>query len=93
MEIANSFGVETLGLVAGVCLIVAFMPQAWKAFKTHSVNDLSLSAFLLQATGVVLWIIYGVLAGSLALVITNSLCLIIYLCLIILILRYRPKRG
>jgi len=89
METGYSWLVEGLGLVAGACLIMAFLPQVWKVTKTRSVNDLSLSAFCLQSAGVVLWIIYGAIIGSRALVITNTLCLSIYLFLIIQIIRYK----
>ena len=92
METGNPFLVEVLGLAAGVCLIMAFLPQAVKIIKTRSAGDLSLSVFLLQSVGVVMWIVYGWLSKSLALVVTNSLCLSIYLVLIVLIIRYRKAK-
>ena len=89
MELTNSASVEALGLIAGAFLICAFLPQVIKVLRTRSARDLSLLTFLLQSTGVVLWIVYGLITGSLALVITNSLTMIIYITLIYLILRYR----
>ena len=75
----NSVWVEVLGLIAGAFLICAFLPQVIKVARTRSARDLSLLTFLLQSTGVVLWIVYGFITRSLALVVTNSLTMVIYL--------------
>ena len=60
-----------IGLAAGTCTTVAFVPQALKAWRTRSTKDVSLSMFVLMVTGIVLWLIYGALLGDLPLIVAN----------------------
>jgi uncharacterized protein with PQ loop repeat len=50
-----------IGLTAAVCTTAANLPQLKKAWVTGQTDDLSLKTLLLFGSGLVLWIIYGVL--------------------------------
>jgi MtN3 and saliva related transmembrane protein len=67
--------VETMGFAAGTLTTLAFLPQAVKTWKTKSADDISLAMFLLLVTGIILWIVYGVLLHSLPLIIFNGITL------------------
>lgn len=62
-----------LGLIAGSCTTIAFVPQAVKAWRTQSTADLSLGMFLLLFIGILLWLIYGVLIGDVPLIVANAI--------------------
>ena len=70
-----------LGILAGSLTTGSFLPQVIKAHQSHHTKDLSLSMFVILVFGVVLWIFYGVLIGSLPVILANSatLCLAVYL--------------
>lgn len=55
------FLIKAVGLVAGTGTTVSFLPQVIRIFRSSSTHDLSLSMFLIHSTGVVLWVVYGVL--------------------------------
>jgi len=62
---------DWIGYFAALCTTAAFFPQALKVWRTHRTEDLSLSMFLLFCTGVVLWLVYGLILGSTPLIIAN----------------------
>ena len=66
-----------LGLVAGCCTTLAFLPQVVKTWKTRSTGDISLGMFLVLVLGVALWLIYGALLGDLPLIAANGVTLVL----------------
>lgn len=60
-----------IGLTAGFCTTVAFLPQAIKTWKTKSAKDLSLGMYSIFCTGIILWLIYGFLINDLPVILTN----------------------
>lgn len=69
--------VDLLGYLAAFCTTVAFVPQAWKVYRTRQTNDLSLGMFGLFTTGVALWLAYGVLIASAPIYIANTFTLLL----------------
>ena len=68
---------DGLGLVAGACTTLAFLPQAIKTWKSRSASDLSLGTFLLLVSGLALWLCYGILLYNWPIILTNGLTLLI----------------
>lgn len=68
-----------IGLAAGFCTTVAFLPQAIKTWRTKSAKDLSLGMYLTFCTGVALWLTYGILISDLPIILTNVVTLILAL--------------
>lgn len=66
-----------IGLTAGFCTTVAFLPQAIKTWKTKSAKDLSLGMYSIFCTGIILWLIYGFLINDLPVILTNLASLIL----------------
>jgi MtN3 and saliva related transmembrane protein len=64
-----------LGLAAGFCTTLAFLPQVLKTWRTRSTADISLGMFLVMVLGIILWLIYGALLGDLPLIAANSVTL------------------
>ena len=54
-----------LGLIAGCLTTVSLVPQAWKVWRSRSAKDISLKMFIAFASGVSLWLVYGVMIGEL----------------------------
>lgn len=68
---------EIVGIVAGICTTASFVPQVIHTWRTRSVADISLRMYLLLCLGVSLWLVYGVLVGSLAVVLANAVTLVL----------------
>lgn len=66
-----------IGLTAAVCTTAANLPQLKKAWVTGQTDDLSLKTLLLFGSGLVLWIIYGVLQKDVIIMLANGISLLI----------------
>lgn len=83
--------VEILGIIAGTLTTTSFLPQLIKIIKTKSAKDLSLGMFIIFTTGILLWLIYGILTKTLAIIIANSITFLIASTILILKVRYDKK--
>jgi MtN3 and saliva related transmembrane protein len=81
--------IEILGLVAGTITSVTFLPQVIKIWQTKSAKDLSLLMLLLLMLGVVLWLIYGLVVMSAAIIYTNSMVLAMSLIMLYFKLKFK----
>lgn len=79
--------IEFIGLIAAVLTTSAFIPQVIKTKKTRSVENLSLTMYLVMFTGVVLWFIYGIYIKSNAIILANG----VTAWLILMLLNYKFK--
>ncbi len=70
--------IETLvGFVAAFCTTVSYVPQVKKCWQTGSTGDLSLKMLMTLATGIALWVVYGVMKGDMVIIIANSVSLLL----------------
>ena len=77
-----------IGLLAAVCTAAANFPQLRKAWLSRQTDDLSLKMLLLLASGLGLWIVYGVIHEDIVIVLGNSISLVMVSALVYLKLRY-----
>ncbi|HWV52416.1 MAG TPA: SemiSWEET transporter [Pseudorhodoplanes sp.] len=80
--------VMLIGLAAAVCTTLAYAPQVIKAWRTRQTKDISLGMFVLMVTGVVLWLVYGVLIGDVPLIVANLVTLSLAGTILVLKLRH-----
>lgn len=78
---------ELVGLVAGALTTSAFLPQVWRIWKTRSTKDISLGMYVVFVTGVGLWLIYGLLIGSLSVIAANAVTFVLALFILVMKLR------
>jgi len=65
------------GSSAAALTTIAFIPQAWKVWRTRHTADISLGMYILFTLGVVLWLAYGIQIESWPIVIANSVTLLL----------------
>ena len=82
---------DVIGSAAGTLTTVAFIPQVVRAWKTGSVEDLSLWMLLAFTTGVGLWAAYGVVTHAVPLITTNGLTFV--LAMMLLVMKLRGSRS
>ena len=85
----QELAINIVGVAAGMCSMVSFIPQIDKILKTKSAEGVSLKMFSVTVTAFVLWTIYGVLLGSWPIAVSNAVCL----CLSLTIVTLRLKLG
>ena len=81
--------IEILGLVAGTITSITFLPQVVKIWQTKSAKDLSIMMLLLLMLGVVLWLVYGLVVMSTAIIYTNSMVLAMSLIMLYFKLKFK----
>lgn len=69
--------VTLIGLAAATLTTIAFLPQVIKTWKSQSAKDLSFGTFSIFSTGIILWLIYGLLIGDLPIIFANSVTLLL----------------
>lgn len=80
---------ELIGLLAGCCTTAAFVPQVWRVWARKSAEDVSLAMFCVFATGVLLWLAYGLIVSSPSVIVANLATLVLAVTLVMLTVRYR----
>ena len=78
---------EIIGYMAAFLTTIAFVPQAYKIYKTNETKDLSLSLFIIFSLGVFMWLIYGIILESVPMILANIITL--FLSLYILYKKFR----
>ena len=66
-------GTTVLGLIAATITTSSFLPQAIQTIRSKNTKDISLGMYSLLTTGVLLWLIYGVMTKDLPLLIANGI--------------------
>jgi MtN3 and saliva related transmembrane protein len=80
---------EWVGLVAGSCTMIAFLPQVVKTWKTKSAKDLSLGMFSIFTFGVGMWLAYGIMRNDWPIILANLMTLCFAATLLYFKLRWR----
>lgn len=83
--------VELLGFLAGTLTTLAFLPQVVKTWRSKSAKDLSMGTLSMICSGVLLWLIYGILAEDLPITVANAVTLVFVLTAFALALIYRSN--
>jgi MtN3 and saliva related transmembrane protein len=81
--------IKLIGLVAGFCTTVSFLPQVIKTWKEKSAEGLSLGMFSVFCIGVLLWLVYGIILQDPAIILSNLITLLLASTLLFFKLRFK----
>jgi len=82
-----------IGFFSGFCTTVAFVPQAYKVWKTKSTKDISLWMFLIFTIGVASWLVYGVLTNNLPIIFANIVTLFLAFVILVAKIKFNWSLG
>lgn len=80
--------ITLVGLFAAACTTSAFLPQAIKTIRTKKTRDLSLRMYILQITGNISWLTYGLLTMNIPIILADSVTSVLVMTILILKLKY-----
>jgi MtN3 and saliva related transmembrane protein len=80
---------DLIGSIAATCTTVAFFPQVLQLWRTRDARAISLPMYLIFTTGVVFWLIYGLMITSWPIIIANIVTLTMTLLVIGMKLRFK----
>lgn len=82
---------EAIGLVAGLFVAAAYVPQVFRVWRLKDAGQISLTFNLMSAVGTVLWFAYGYILQLLAVMLWNGVNLALLLSLLAVKLKYGMK--
>lgn len=77
-----------VGCVAGLLCTISFLPQVIKIYTSKRTEDISLATFAILSTGVLLWLVYGIMVEDLPIIVTNAVVLVLSLAIVVMKVRY-----
>jgi MtN3 and saliva related transmembrane protein len=77
-----------VGTVAGLCSMVSFVPQIVKIVREKDAASVALRMYVVTVTGFVLWTAYGLLLKSWPVAVSNAVCLVLTVAILVLRIRY-----
>ena len=84
----SPFWIEAIGSAAALLTTLSFVPQAWLTLRTRDVSGISLGMYGAFASGVALWLVYGLLLGAWPIIIANAVTLALALTILGMKLRF-----
>ena len=78
----NTIQIEIIGLFAASFTTFAFVPQVFKILKNRNSTGVSVSMYIIMLIGICIWLCYGFLIKSLAVIIANIISGILQLFII-----------
>lgn len=82
-----------IGFLAGTLTTVAFVPQILKITRTKHVRDISFFMYVILSTGILLWLIYGLLIKEAPIILANFVAFILCSYIMAMKLVYGRKDG
>ncbi|WP_080918308.1 SemiSWEET family sugar transporter [Manganibacter manganicus] len=80
--------IEIIGAVAALITTLGWVPQVAKMARERKAGDISLIATGSIATGVLLWVVYGLLIGSWPLILANGITFLFVVAIVGMKLRF-----
>jgi len=83
-----------VGSIGAVCTTGAFVPQALRVWRLKRADEISLATFAVFGVGTLVWLVYGLLIGSLPVILANAVTIVLALTIVVLKLNYdRGQHG
>ena len=63
--------VEMIGVIAGFLGVIAWFPQIRRVWSEKKHDGISLPTFTLVSTSLIIWLVYGIMIESVAMILAN----------------------
>ena len=80
-----------LGIAAGILILMGWVEQIYKGYKTKRLKDVSKFLMIFIAAGSILWLIYGIIISDVFIIGTNMAGLILMIIVLGMKKRYDTK--
>lgn len=80
---------DLIGYLAAFLTTSAFIPQAWLTWKRKRAEGVSLGMYAIMVSGVLCWLLYGIMLGALPIIIANVITLVLALFILTMKLIYK----
>jgi uncharacterized protein with PQ loop repeat len=80
--------IDNIGILASIIGLLRFIPLVIEIYKTKKTNNFPYLMLSLAITSTILWLIYGFINYSIALLISAGIALTVYLFILFMKLKY-----
>jgi len=87
------FWIESIGLFAGFIGIVAWIQQIRRVYIDDKEEGISLPTFIAVTASLSLWLVYGIIVNSIAMIVSNILTLAFIIAITLGVYRIRNKQS
>jgi MtN3 and saliva related transmembrane protein len=84
--------VTLVGYIAALCSMISFSPQAWKVIKTRDTSSIAAPMYAVSVLAFAFWLVFGIMKGEWAIIVTNAVCLILSSFILIMTLLPSAKK-
>jgi MtN3 and saliva related transmembrane protein len=77
-----------IGTIAAVLMVISFIPQVIHSYTSND-TGVSVAMYCIFSTGVLMWLIYGILIEEIVIIVSN----IIMMILVVLVLISTVRKG
>lgn len=85
--------VDIIGIIAGLLIILSFIPQLVIIIRNKSAKDISVLMYIVLLVAQILWLVYGVLKNDLQVTITNAVTSFITILVICFSLYFNSRNS
>lgn len=82
-----------IGTIAGILTSISMLPQLIKVVREKEVENLSWGMIVVLLSGVLLWVVYGVMKNELPIIVSNAFSVLVNLTLLIYYFKYKDKNA
>lgn len=86
------FWVEVIGVFAGFFGVIAWIPQIKRVWSEKKHDGISLPTFALVSISLILWLLYGIIIGSVAITLANIAALSCIIAIIVGVIQLRNSK-
>lgn len=79
---------DLIGFSAGILTTIAFLPQVILTWRTRRAAGVSLGMYAVFTAGTALWLAYGIAIGSVPVIASNGITLVLALCILAMKIRF-----
>lgn len=80
---------QVVGYLAAFGTTISFLPQAIKTIQTKDTSGISLLMYSFFTLGTLLWLLYGIMSGSLPVAVANAITLVFASIILVYKIRYK----
>ena len=84
---------DLVGTIAGILIVVCYIPQVWHTIRTRDVSGVSLGMYVTLTIGVGLWVVYAIMLELWPLMIANMLSESMIVAMLIMKIAFTKKTA
>jgi len=79
-------------IIVGISMSLGGFPQIYRMWQRKTSDDMSIALWVIMIHGLIWWLYYGITIGSISLIVTNTVCIVLDSTILAMIIKYRYRK-